>query len=182
MAWIEPTEVPGKIFKIIRNMIGIIFFGLSILFFSYGIEGAVEESVISQPAFTTGNENIIRWQPYSEELLQQASEENRPVMLDFYADWCIPCKELDKFTFSQAEVIELSREFLMVKVDLTKAGDPKTQEWRKKYSIKGVPTLIFLKPSLDEIKELRVVGFMDKEEFLPIMEKALQLGKIESNY
>jgi thiol:disulfide interchange protein DsbD len=177
MAWIEPTEVPGKTFKIIRNLIGIMFFALSILFFSYSIEGAIEGSVISQQTLATENQNNIQWRPYSEQLLQQASQENRPVMLDFYADWCIPCKELDKFTFSQAEVIELSREFLMMKVDLTKAGDPKTQEWRKKYAIKGVPTLIFLKPSLEELKELRVVGFLEKEEFLPIMEKALELGK-----
>ena len=174
MAWIEPTEVPGKTFTIIRNLIGIIFFILSILFFSYSIDGAVEKGISAGQGMTTQTQDMINWQAYSEDLLQQASTENKPVMLDFYADWCIPCKELDKFTFSQKEVIELSREFLMMKVDLTRAGDPKTQEWRKKYAIKGVPTLIFLKPSLEEMKDLRVVGFREKEEFLPIMKQALE--------
>jgi len=174
MAWLEPTEVPGKTFGIIRNLIGIIFFILSILFFSYSIESAVEKSSLSKQTIGVENQDVINWKSYSEELLQQANQENTPVMLDFYADWCIPCKELDKFTFSQREVIELSRQFLMMKVDLTKAGDPQTQEWRKKYAIKGVPTLIFLKPSLEELKDLRVVGFMELEDFLPLMKQALE--------
>ena len=61
-----------------------------------------------------------------------------------------------------------------MKVDLTKAGDPDTQTWRKKYAIKGVPTLVFLKPTLEEMKDLRVVGFLEKDDFLPIMRKALE--------
>ena len=94
-------------------------------------------------------------------------------MLDFYADWCIPCKELDKFTFSQPEVIELSRNFIMMKVDLTKASDPLTKTMKNRYNIKGVPTLVFLGPDFEEMEKLRVVGFMEKDEFLPIMEQAL---------
>jgi thiol:disulfide interchange protein DsbD len=174
MAWLEPTEVPGKTFSIIRNLIGIIFFISSMLFFSYSIEAAVEDIPLSNQARNAESPNQINWKPYSEVLLQQASQENKPVMLDFYADWCIPCKELDKFTFSQTEVIELSRQFLMMKVDLTKTGDPETQAWRKKYAIKGVPTLVFLKPSLEEMRDLRVVGFLEKEDFLPIMKRALE--------
>ena len=173
MAWIEPTQVPGKSFSIIRNLVGIVFFILSMLFFSSSIQAAAEEGRLSQQSAAAENQHKINWQTYSENQLRQASEKNKPVMLDFYADWCIPCKELDKFTFSEPEVIELSREFVMLKVDLTKAGDPKTQEWRKKYAIKGVPTLIFLKPSLEEMVDLRVVGYVDKENFLPIMRKAL---------
>ena len=174
MAWLEPTEVPGKTFSIIRNLIGIIFFFLSILFFSFSIEAAVEDSLFSNQAMSAESQDKINWKPYSEELLQQANRNQIPVMLDFYADWCIPCKELDKFVFSQPEVIELSRQFLMMKVDLTKAGDPDTQAWRKKYAIKGVPTLVFLKPSLEEMKDLRVVGYVEKEDFLVIMKKSLE--------
>ncbi|UCE74821.1 MAG: protein-disulfide reductase DsbD [Methanomassiliicoccales archaeon] len=173
MAWLEPTQVTGKTFAVIRNLIGILFFIISILFFSHSIEAAIEANSASNQGLTAVSQAKINWKPYSEKLLQQAHQENTPVMLDFYADWCIPCKELDKFTFSQPEVIELSQQFLMMKVDLTKAGDPNTQEWRKKYGIKGVPTLVFLDPSLKELKDLRVVGFKELEDFLPIMKKAL---------
>jgi thiol:disulfide interchange protein DsbD len=180
MAWLEPTQVPGKTFGIIRNLIGIFFFILSMVFFSYSIEAAVEVSASSSSGINLDIQNKVNWKSYSEELLQQARREKMPVMLDFYADWCIPCKELDKFTFSQAEVIEISHQFLMMKVDLTKAGDPQTQAWRNKYNIKGVPTLVFLKPSLEEMKDLRVVGFVEKEDFLPIMKKALE-SETDSN-
>jgi len=177
MAWLEPTKTPGKTFSIIRNLIGIIFFFLSLIFFSFGIEAAIEEKSPGQQTGSTENLNQIAWQAYSTDLLEQAGRNQLPVMLDFYADWCIPCKELDKFTFSQQEVIDLSREFLMLKVDLTKAGDPRTQELRKQYQIKGVPTLIFLRPSMKELEQLRVVGFMEKEEFLPLMQKALEISR-----
>jgi thiol:disulfide interchange protein DsbD len=177
MAWLEPTKVPGKSFSIIRNLVGVIFFSLSIIFISQGIETTIEESVISKQTGTIDNANKINWKSYSESLLEQAKEDQRPVMLDFYADWCIPCKELDKFTFSQPEVIDFSHEFLMLKVDLTRAGDPLTQKMRKQYQIKGVPTLVFLRPSLEEMKDLRVVGFLEAEDFLPIMQKALDSSK-----
>jgi len=177
MAWLEPTKVPGKTFAIIRNLIGIIFLVLSMIFFSFGIEAAIEESTFTQQNSPTENLNQINWKTYSKDLLEQAKQNQQPIMLDFYADWCIPCKELDKFTFSQQEVIDLSEKFLMLKVDLTKAGDPRTREIRKEYQIKGVPTLVFLTPSLEELRNLRVVGFMESEEFLPIMQKALEISQ-----
>lgn len=177
MAWLEPTQVPGKTFAIIRNLIGIIFLVLSMIFFSFGIEAAIQKSAVTQQQSPAENLNQINWKTYSKDLLEEASQNLQPVMLDFYADWCIPCKELDKFTFSQQEIIDISRNFLMLKVDLTKAGDPRTQEIRKEYQIKGVPTLVFLTPSLEEIRNLRIVGFVEKEEFLPIMQKALEISR-----
>ena len=175
MAWLEPTEAPGKTFGIIRNLVGIVFFIISIFFATNGIQAAIESSV-SASASSSGNQadlSQINWIEYSEDQFQSAREQQKPIMLDFYADWCIPCKELDKFTFSQPEVIELSRNFTMMKVDLTRAGDPLTKTMKNRYNIKGVPTLVFLSPNLEEMEQLRVVGFMEKEEFLPIMEQAL---------
>ena len=180
MAWLEPTKAPGKIFSIIRNLVGIIFFIISIFFATDGIQASIQEA-LNTSTIAAGNQTDlmqINWLEYSEDQLQSAWADNKPIMLDFYADWCIPCKELDKFTFSEPEVIELSKNFVMMKVDLTKAGDPLSKSLKNKYKIKGVPTLIFLNSDLQELAQLRVVGFMEKEEFLPIMEQALMSGKI----
>jgi thiol:disulfide interchange protein DsbD len=61
----------------------------------------------------------------------------------------------------------------MLKVDLTKSNDARVKELKDLYQIKGVPTLVFIDAQGNELSKLRVVGFMEKEDFLPIMESAL---------
>jgi thiol:disulfide interchange protein DsbD len=61
----------------------------------------------------------------------------------------------------------------MLKVDLTKANDPVSREIKNRFQIKGVPTLVFLSPQGTELIDLRVVGFLEKEDFLPIMQRAI---------
>jgi thiol:disulfide interchange protein DsbD len=174
LAWIEPTESSRKSFLVIRNLIGVIFFLLALIFAGNGLASYIAEKITENTATATMGESDsqINWLPFSDETLAQAVQQNKPVMIDFYADWCLPCKELDKFTFSQPEVIELSRKFYMLKVDLTRASDPLSRELTNRFQIKGVPTLLFLSSQGNELSDLRVVGFMEKEEFLPIMQKA----------
>lgn len=175
MAWIESTSTPGKVFPIIRNLTGIVFFTIALIFGSLGIQSYFETN-IAQNLIGAGNVSAtdqIQWHSYSQEKLTEAIDSGKPVMIDFYADWCIPCKELDKFTFSDPKIIEISNEFIMLKVDLTKASDPLAKELKNKYQIKGVPTLVFLNSDGQEIKNMRVVGFKDKDDFLPIIEEVL---------
>jgi thiol:disulfide interchange protein DsbD len=174
MAWIEPTTSSGKIFPVIRNLIGIIFFVIAVIFGTLGIQSYFEGNVQQMQALS--GENVadqIQWFSYSGEKLDEAIFTGKPVMIDFYADWCIPCKELDKFTFSDPDVVEISRQFIMLKVDLTKSNDPRVKELKNSYQIKGVPTLVFIDSQGNELSKLRVVGFMEKEDFLPILESVL---------
>ena len=175
MAWLEPTQTPGKTFRYVRIVVGVIFFGIALVVASSGVQGYLEEGLAAGKG--GASMNAIAWSPYSEEKLAAAA--GRPVFIDSFADWCIPCKELDKLTFSRPEVIAASREFLMLKADLTSNKDAGVKEFYKKYRIKGVPTLIFLKPDGTEIEELRGTGFESKDVFLSKMKRALELSQQE---
>lgn len=89
------------------------------------------------------------------------AEEKKPVMIDFYADWCAQCKELDEYTYTNPDIIELSKSLNNIKIDLTKENEDITS----KYNIKGLPVVIFMNSNGDEIKDLRVTGFLKPDEF-----------------
>jgi len=107
----------------------------------------------------------VAWQPYSEESVAEIS--NRGVIIDFYADWCIPCKELDALTFSDPEVIKVSKEFETYQADLTETLSIEVEHLREKYKIVGVPTILILNSKGEEVE--RIVGFVTAEEFLNII-------------
>ncbi len=104
-----------------------------------------------------------------QQIESSVKNENKPVVIDFYADWCAQCKELDKYTYTDEKVVELSKNLNNIKIDLTKENPDITS----KYGIKGLPVVIFLKPNGEEIKELRVTGFLEPEEFSKRIEKLL---------
>jgi thiol:disulfide interchange protein DsbD len=181
MAWIEPTQAKGKGFLYLRNAVGLVFFGMALSLAVTGVRAHVDEAILKKvqtlSAGQVGNPSgAIQWSPYSDAKLEEASRMGKPVFVDFYADWCLPCKELDEQTFSAPEVISASKGFMMLKVDLTSADDPKTAVLQEKYQIKGVPTLVFLKPDGKELTGLRITGFEPKEVFLPKMDKALEMS------
>ncbi len=103
--------------------------------------------------------------------LEAARAEGRPVLLDFSADWCAPCHELERFTFSDRRVKEATRGFRAFKVDLTHFDSPEVESWRKRFAIAGVPTLIFLDPAGREVTEARIEGFVPPEELLRSFER-----------
>jgi len=178
MAWIEETKSAGKFFPFLRNVVGVVFFILAIITAVDGVRAYVESrttEMIKTISAAGGHVvlNAVDWQPYSEEALAAAFKTGKPVFIDSTADWCIACHELDAKTYSQAEIIAASRKFVMLRADLTRNGDEKVKAFYKKFSAKGCPTLIFLKPNGEEVASLRGVGFEDKDVFLAKMKKAL---------
>lgn len=113
----------------------------------------------------------IAWETYDDARLAKAIEERRPVVIDFYADWCLPCKELDTFTFNQPPVVAESERFVRLKADLTRGDDPAAQALVKKYGIVGVPTIAFIDSSGREVAAARLVGFEKAEPFLERMKQ-----------
>ncbi len=89
-----------------------------------------------------------------------------PTLIDFSADWCLPCHELDKVTFTDRRVIEAARRFRRFKVDLTRYNSAEAERWRQEYGIAGVPTVVFLEPNGAEVREARVEGFLPPAAFV----------------
>lgn len=109
----------------------------------------------------------IAWEKYSDEAV--STIRGKGVIIDFYADWCIPCKELDASTFSDQEVIRTSKEFETYKADLTKSMSPEVASLREKYKIAGVPTILILDSTGKERE--RITGYLDATEFLKVLNK-----------
>ena len=109
----------------------------------------------------------VTWQSYSEKQLEEARNLKKPVIIDFYADWCAPCRELDEVTFHEPEIVkQAASNFIMIKVDLTRKGNPIHEAILRKYEVKGVPTVAFLDRQGKERRDLRVVDYMPADQFL----------------
>ena len=120
----------------------------------------------------------IVWHPYSEQILREAKTQGKPLIIDFYADWCTPCRELEEVTFHQPDVVGLAgKNFTMVKVDVTKGGNPYHEELLKNYGVKGVPTLVFIDAEGQERTDLRLVDYLPAEQFLQRMRSITPPGK-----
>jgi len=110
--------------------------------------------------------NGMTWETYSDADLLKAKESGTPMIIDFYADWCIPCLELDRNTWTDEEVIHTTKDFKKIKVDMTHFDSPESEALRKKFNISGVPTVIFIRADGTEASESRIIGFITPKEFL----------------
>ena len=118
-------------------------------------------------------EPSVSWHTYDEDWITEAKASEQPIIMDFYADWCIPCLELDRKTFTDPEVIAIADRFVRLKVDLTHFDSPEAEALRKKYDIAGVPTIVFLDTDGTEVVSSRVVGYLPPERFLEKMKPLL---------
>jgi thiol:disulfide interchange protein DsbD len=109
----------------------------------------------------------IPWASFSEEALARATAAGRPVLLDFEAAWCLPCREMDRTTFRDARVARAAAPFAALRVDVTTA-DARTSAVMSRFEVVGVPTYVLLGP--DGRERHRFVGFVGAEE----MRRALE--------
>ena len=98
--------------------------------------------------------------------------QNKYVMLDFYADWCISCKEMERFTFTDAKVQSRLKDVVLLQADVT-AGTPNDAALLKHFKLFGPPGILFFDRNGREIPDAKVIGYQNKEDFLAILDAVL---------
>jgi len=97
--------------------------------------------------------------------LAAAKAANRPVMLDFYADWCVSCKEMERYTFSDPNVLSALSGFVTLQADVTENDEDDQALLQQRFGLPGPPAIMFFDRGGEELRHLRVVGFMAAEDF-----------------
>ena len=158
------TENKIAIFKIVL-ILGLL---ISFLFNIFHTKNYIEKDMVltldNKPEFIAINSlgqlnNII------------ASNKEKPIMLDFYADWCVACLEFEKFTFTDKEVNTLMQQYILLKADVTE-NNQNDKALMKRFNIFGPPAILFFNNSGDEVKQIRTIGFKNPKDF----KKILQIG------
>ena len=96
--------------------------------------------------------------------LAKAQQEKKWVLLDFYADWCISCKEMEVNTFTNPEVSKELKQLVLLQADVT-ANSPENQALLKRFGLFGPPGILIFNPNSEEQKEQRVIGYMPPQRF-----------------
>jgi thioredoxin:protein disulfide reductase len=109
-------------------------------------------------------EQFVRVKTGAELDAKLAAAGGKPVMLDFYADWCVSCKEMERFTFTDEKVAAKMREFVLLQVDVT-ANNADDKALLKRFALFGPPGIIFFEPSGKEVQGGRVIGYQNAEKF-----------------
>jgi|WetSurMetagenome_2_1015567.scaffolds.fasta_scaffold07861_4 thioredoxin:protein disulfide reductase len=133
----------------------------------YKIKNIIALGIIIYGTWTLKPEtqhDVVAWKNLNtlQQIESSISSEKKLTMIDFSAEWCAQCKELDKYTYTDKEVVVSSKNFNNIKVDLTKEDE----QISKKFNIKGLPVVIFMNSKGEELKELRVTGFLKPSEFI----------------
>jgi thiol:disulfide interchange protein DsbD len=151
LGWLDRTQASFRLFARLKTVAGVL--------------GLVLAAWVIGSFFMRGPG--ADWQVYSEGLLAKAQKAGKPAIIDFYADWCAPCRELDEATFHDPQIVKLAKsDFVMIKVDLTRKGDSNHEPLLAKFGVKGVPTVVFLDPQGEERRDLRLVNFLPANQFL----------------
>lgn len=116
----------------------------------------------------------IPWLRDEAAAVEAARVGNLPLLVDFGAEWCTACKELEHFTYTDPQVVAAATSFVPLMVDATASSDPRIKELLARYEVKGLPTVLFILPGGKVQADLTVTGFMKAPEFLGRMQEALR--------
>lgn len=143
---------------------GLFSSALAAMLFSLGLNLA-PQTVSSENLSWYIIDDKIHNQGYFDELLAQADQSCKPVLIDFYADWCIACRELSSLTFTDQAVQQRLGSFFLIKVDASRDSSLLSAIHRR-FNITGLPAILVLDRSLEHIPQARIMGFVSPEKLL----------------
>ncbi|MDD2906589.1 MAG: protein-disulfide reductase DsbD [Sulfurimonas sp.] len=170
--YLNPFEREGHIFK--RSVALVLFAYATALFIgalggstsmSKPLEFLKPQAQISNMSANTGHKAFIKVTSIKELDALLEKNKGKKIMLDFYADWCTSCKELEEVTFANAAVALKMNEFVLIQADVTE-NTPEQKELSKKYGVFGPPALLFFDTNAELIKAKTIIGFVPADEFL----------------
>lgn len=166
-----------KIYQhILTQLITVVIFILGVVLFVGAISGATNplnplEKFTSSKAVQTLDEKLVFTKIKNIQELELAiKNSDKPVMLDFWASWCVACKEFEEITFKDEEVIKKLQGFTLLKADVT-ANNDDDKALQKMFGIVGPPGIIFWDKDKKEITSSKIVGYKNPKEFLEILNK-----------
>jgi len=157
-AWIMKTSKTILGFALIASGL----FYLSLLWPK--LNGNSNANIQSNNTSIESQKTLQLWQSYSKNTFEAAKKSGKPIILDFFADWCLACHELEEKTFSSPEIQEYLKSFVLFRYDATN-DSPELKELRKQYQIVGLPTVLFFNTKGQWQKELTLNEFEAVEKF-----------------
>lgn len=140
------------------------------------VVGLFDLRPVLQPRFisdsATSAKTASNWGKYSDEALRKAAADGLPVIVDFTAEWCAACQEMDQFTFSEEKFKLLGQQFVLLKFDATQES-PELDALREKYGIVGLPSFLFFDRKGQWLKQLTLTQFEAVDPFVARMKRAL---------
>ncbi len=110
--------------------------------------------------------SLVVWTPYAPGVLESAAAQGKPVILDFYADWCLPCHQLEHSTYADPKVAQALNAFVRVKADVTDMRKPEIENVIEKFQVEGLPTILFFDRQGQEIRGARIFGYVSPLEMM----------------
>ena len=128
---------------------------------------------VSSSLFAPVEKTASAWAPYSPQAIASAARLGKPIIIDFTADWCVNCKEIEHDVFQNPAVSPtLAQNFVTLRADLTQWSSPTSVALQKRYGFNSLPTIVILDPSGQEIKSLRITGRLDVSDFARRLQQA----------
>ena len=105
-----------------------------------------------------------------DETIRQSKD--KYIMVKFYADWCVSCKEMERFTLSDAKIQSRLKDVVLLQIDVTD-GTPDDTALLKRFKLFGPPGILFIDRQGDDISDIKIIGFLNKNDFLTVLNAVL---------